>query len=74
MSLMRKRVRQDKSDVELFYELLALGPGDRLEYDLLFEILLRIYAVGLGIQRDEDGFFETREQYENRRAINLGPG
>jgi len=71
---MRKRVRQDKSDVELFYELLALGPGDRLEYDLLFEILLRIYAVGLGIQRDEDGFFETREQYENRRAINLGPG
>jgi len=63
---MNKRVHQDKSDVELFYELRALGPGDHLDYNLLFEILLRIYAVGLGIQRDEDGFFETREEYEQR--------
>jgi len=63
---MSKRVHQDKSDVELFYELHALGPGDRLDYNLLFEILLRIYAVGLDLQHDEEGFFETREAYEQR--------
>jgi len=68
-----KRTFQDKSDVELFYELHALGPGDRLHYSLLFEILLRIYAVGLGIQRDEEGFFEPRCMYEERKENERGP-
>jgi len=61
-----KRAHQDKSDVELFYALRDADPWSQLNRDLLFEILLRIYAVGLGIQRDEDGYFESREEYEKR--------
>lgn len=63
---MCKDVHQDKSDVDLFYELRGSScQRERLGH-LVFEILLRIYAVGLGIQRDEDGYFESREEYEKR--------
>lgn len=61
---MGKRAKRCFSDVDLFYELEELGEGDRVSVDVIFEVLLRLLAEKLGIQRDEEGYFQTREQFE----------